>query len=187
MRIRHGIKTLVVLLAAAVAVRALRADRLDPVPPVSLPPGVAVYFNPQDDIKARVRALIAAARTEILVNQYAITDPDIAADLVDAYKLHHVFVAVILEERPAVTNYSTPQYFLLNDINVVVYEGPGCNNQKYLIIDRELVVTGSYDLTLAAAHDNLENIFVAHDAGVAAAFYNNWCRVARLCKVPTPK
>jgi phospholipase D len=176
------------ILAAAVLVGPARGDRLDPIKPVAPGPGLAAYFNPGDDIQGQIRKAIAAAKTEILVNEYAITDSLIATDLVEAFKRRHVYVALLLDPSPAVRNYQAPEYFVMNDLPVLLVQGTGYNNNKYMVIDRQTVLTGSYDLTNAAAKKNGENLLVVSDAGIASAYYNHWvATAAKALPAPPPK
>jgi len=174
------------ILAAAVLAGSARAELLDPIKPVAPGPGLAAYFNPGDNIQGKIRKFIADAKTSILVNEYAITDSVIATDLVEAFKRRHVFVALLLEASPAVRNYAAPDYFVMNDLPVFLVQGAGYNNNKYIVIDRNTVLTGSYDLTNAAAMKNGENLLVVTDPGIAAAYYNHWVAMAAKAHPATP-
>jgi phosphatidylserine/phosphatidylglycerophosphate/cardiolipin synthase-like enzyme len=176
--IARKLRPALVAITFALLSKALPAGTLDRMAPLQMPQGFAVFFNPGDNIQAKVKAAIGAAKTEILVNEYAITDPDIAMALVDAFKRNHVFVGLILEGKPAVKNYQAPEYFLENDLPVLLVQDEGYNNNKYILIDRQTVLTGSYDLTKAAASRNRENLLITSEASIAVAYYNNWVSTA---------
>jgi len=182
-------RLLLTLVLVACAVSTAVAGRFDPMKPLAMPQGMQVLFTPDDNIEARIVELIGAAQSEILVNQYAITSRAIATALVEAYTKRKVYVGIVLEGQPAVTNYQTPQYFLINSVPVVILqgrEGRGLNNNKYFVIDRQVVVTGSFDCTRAAATRNDENVIIITDVAVAVAYYNHWARMLAQGKIPQP-
>ncbi len=151
-----------------------------------MPANVVVLFNPEDQIEDKIVSLIGKAREEILVNHYVLTSQRIAAALVKAHNdpKRKVLVTVLLEASPAVADYQTPAYLVRNGLPVLLVRGKGCNNNRYLVIDRQMVITGSYELTVAAAQRNDENVIIITDASVAAAYYNHWVARAANAFIP---
>lgn len=156
---------------------------LAPVEPIRLPPGIDVFFTPHDDIEAELIKIIDSAKSEILSSQYLITSRYVVQAMLRAQRDRGVVVAVILEPSPNVTEYQTPEYLRLNGIPVLFRnEARGINNHKYWVIDRSIVVTGSYDATKAAAGSNEENLLKVKDTGLAIAYYNAWVEQASRSK-----
>lgn len=155
---------------------------LMPVHPVALPPGAEVWVTPLDNIEEELIKVIDSAKMEILCSQYVITSPRIVRALLDAFKTRHVFVTVILEGRPNLREYQTPEYLRSQGVPVLIRKGAkGLNNHKFWVIDRSTLLTGSYDCTNAAATGNDENLLKIKDAGIAVAFYNAWIEQASRC------
>src|SRR5256885_1260997 len=96
------LNTAITVLLSLTCTHWMRADM--PQSALPLPAGIKVLFSPSDDSAAEVVRLINGASAEILFNQYAITNPDIANALLDAFKRRKVSVAGIIEESPAIRN-----------------------------------------------------------------------------------
>lgn len=147
------------------------------LPTLPLPAGIEVEFAREGvDLVERMATLVQHARREVLVSQYAITDPRIVAAL-RAARQRGVIVAALLERAPALARYQTPGLLRRAGVAVIAArpgrDGPGWHNQRYLIVDREAVAVASCDLTAAAAR-NHENLLVLREAAVVARFYNCW-------------
>jgi phosphatidylserine/phosphatidylglycerophosphate/cardiolipin synthase-like enzyme len=134
----------------------------------ALPPGVRVLFGPRDNLEDALVRMIDASKTELLFSQNAITLPRVAAAIVRAFQVRKVFVAGIIDRDPGIANYTTPGYFRLNGIPVVFSSRP--NNNKYLVIDQTIVVTGSADWTKASMKENSENLLVIQEPSIAAQY-----------------
>jgi phosphatidylserine/phosphatidylglycerophosphate/cardiolipin synthase-like enzyme len=174
------------LFAALFAVSELVAatgPKLTPMTPAPLPPGVELQFTTDGaDIGLRVAELIGLARREVLVSQYALTDIRVLRALSSAVQPpQSIVVAVLIDRNPAVKNYDTPRFLRAQGVPVIAalrgLNGQGWHNQRYLVIDREVVVVTSCDLT-GAARNNSENIMVLAQPSLAARFYNNWLEEA---------
>lgn len=150
--------------------------------PTPLPPGVAVLFGTEDDIAGRVVAAINSSTNEILVNQNVFTNGQIARALVDAFKRRKITVVVLLDPSPRLSmTYQTPGYFSINGVPVFATTTGATNNNKYLVIDRTTVVTGSFDFTEAATRND-ENLLIISEAGIAGRYYNHFVNRLRSSK-----
>jgi phosphatidylserine/phosphatidylglycerophosphate/cardiolipin synthase-like enzyme len=54
---------------------------------------------------------------------------------------------------------------------------PGRMHHKVMIIDREIVVTGSFNFTRTAERDNDENILIVHDVDLTHQFLIEFERI----------
>ena len=175
------------ILCCALVASTAHAGLLQRVPPVPMPSGIGVYFGPDDRVEDRLIELIRAAKQEILLNQSAITSQRIAREIVSAVRTRHLIVGVILDANPDIPDNQAPEYFRLNDVAVFLRTGEGRNNNRYVVIDRQAVITGSYEFTNAAATKNHENVIIINETAVAVAYYNNWVAMAGRCTVPGKK
>lgn len=149
-----------------------------------LPSNVQVFFAPGDNVEGAVAAAIDQAATEILISQSAITSKKIGAAIVRAFR-RRVVVGIILRENPPVANYQTPAFFDRSGVPFVYAVIDGIHNQKYCVIDRRIVLTGSYDWMALSGRNN-ENLLVLDEPGIAAAYTRDWIATAKKAKIPNP-
>jgi cardiolipin hydrolase len=176
----------ILLLLFAWVARAAPTDArmhvLSPPAEIRLPSNVRVYFSPGDSLEGAVVAALNQASVEILISQFAITSKRIEDAIVRAFG-RKVVVGIILQETPPILNYQTPAFFDRNGIPYV-YAATGRNHrQSYGIIDRRVVLTGSYDWTSSTDRTN-EDLVAIDEPGIAAAYVRNWLDTAREAKIP---
>lgn len=144
-----------------------------PAPKLQHPVGVEVYFGPEDNIPEKIIAAIDGARKEVLVNHYLITDPAVLNALARAFSRKCV-VIVALDSMPAVERYTGFKELQARSIpSVPVKVKGGWNNNKYIVVDRSLVLIGSGDLTRVSGR-NRETLMTFREPSIVAAFYNHF-------------
>jgi phosphatidylserine/phosphatidylglycerophosphate/cardiolipin synthase-like enzyme len=137
-------------------------------------------FSPQGKCSAHILREIESAKRELLVAVYAFTNDDLAMALVQAKK-RGVAVQVIVDREFDRTNENSKGRFLAEQkIPVRRLSGaaakagdkdPGLMHQKFAVIDRRIVFTGSYNWTRSAENLNDENLLMFRDAGPLAEEY----------------
>ncbi len=138
---------------------------------------VEVYFSPEDDTAARLIELIEAARESVYFLAYSFTADDIANALLLRAPAG-VTVSGVFEESQYHSNTGTEfDHLLSGGLDVRLDGNPRNMHHKVLIIDQQIVVTGSYNFSASAAERNDENTLVIHNAGIAAAFLEEFQRV----------
>jgi phosphatidylserine/phosphatidylglycerophosphate/cardiolipin synthase-like enzyme len=158
--------------------------------PVKAEMVVQACFSPQGRCSAHILREIEQAKQELLVAVYAFTSDDLASAVVQAKK-RGVLVQVIIDREFDATNEKSKGRFLdaqkiplrrLSGIKGGALEkDAGLMHQKFAIIDRKLVFTGSYNWTHSADTLNDENLLLFRDAGALAeeyrkTFLNLWGR-----------
>jgi len=161
-----------------------RIQVLPPSADLPLPSNVRVFFSPGDNLEGAVVAALDQASMEILISQSAITSKKIGDAIVRAFR-RKVVVGIILRENPPIVNYATPAFFGQNGIPYVYAVTKWSHNQKYGVIDRRIVLTGSYDWMALSGRNN-ENLLVVDEPGVAAAYARDWLDTAKQAKIPAP-
>lgn len=141
-----------------------------------LPPEIGVYASEDGSIQQRLVSLIDSAKVEILVNQHCFTNPELARALVRAQRDHKVLVYVLLEPEPGLKSYPTPNALSAAGIEVRLSQPAGTNNNRYMIIDSELTVVGSYVWTLTSERHSSETIIVIRNPALAAKMIENFRR-----------
>lgn len=126
--------------------------------PISAQGTVEVYFSPKGGASDAIIKVVGAARDEILIQAYTLTAKNIIDALVQA-KRRGVKIEIILDFEHAELEGSTV-IFDNNGIPVFVDSEHMRNHSKIMIIDRNTIITGSYDFTKEAETEHSENLLV---------------------------
>jgi len=125
------------------------------------------YFCPEDNCRKQVIEEIQKAKKSMYFMTFSFTDEEVA----DAILFSDVTdIKGIFEKVQAGSEYS--QYKRLKDfgLNVKLDKNPYNMHHKVFIIDKETVITGSYNPTGAGHFKNDENILIIHDKEIANEF-----------------
>ena len=150
------------------------------VPPATADMAVQACFSPQGKCSTHIVREIENARRELLVAVYAFTSGDLAGALVQAKKRGLMVQVIIDREFDSRNDKSQGKFLEVQRIPVRRLSGGkpphsareiGLMHQKFAIIDRRIVFTGSYNWTQAADSFNDENLLVFRDAGPLAEEY----------------
>jgi phosphatidylserine/phosphatidylglycerophosphate/cardiolipin synthase-like enzyme len=163
-----------------VAALALPAQARAPQP---LPPGAAVScaFSPSGAALDLVVDAIEQAHSSIHMAAYLLTSPEVVRALVRA-KRRGVAVQVLLDANAnldADARYSRRAIGILRNAGVEVrsIDTYAVFHDKYMVIDRRTVQTGSFNYTRSAAWRNAENVLVVWNApALAARYLADWQR-----------
>lgn len=141
---------------------------------------VQACFSPAGRCSSHIVREMGQAQNEILVAVYAFTNDEIAQVLVQARK-RGVKVQVVLDQLFDRENKNSKGSFLSqNGVPVRRVSGsprgngdrdPGLMHQKFAVIDRRVLFTGSYNWTVSAEKLNDENLLLFRDAGPLAEEY----------------
>lgn len=132
-----------------------------------------VCFTPGEDCTGVIVGELANAKREIEVQAYSFTSAPIAKALVDA-KARGVDVRVILDKSQNTERYSSATFLANAGIPVWIDDKVAIAHNKVMIIDRETVVTGSFNFTRSAQERNAENLLILRDAKLAGLYERNW-------------
>ncbi|HXV84054.1 MAG TPA: phospholipase D family protein [Candidatus Binatia bacterium] len=141
---------------------------------------VQACFSPQGRCSAHIIREIEKAQKELLIAVYAFTNDDLARVVAQAKK-RGVSVQIVLDREFDAGNEKSQGKFLeeqkipvrrISGMKPVVPERePGLMHQKFSVIDRKIVFTGSYNWTRSADHSNDENLLLFRNAGPLAEEY----------------
>jgi phosphatidylserine/phosphatidylglycerophosphate/cardiolipin synthase-like enzyme len=151
---------------------------------------VQACFSPVGKCSAYIVREIEAAKKEILVAIYAFTSDELADAVVQARKRGIVVQIVIDREFDMSNGKSKGKLLESQKISLKRISGvksstaekeAGLMHQKFAVIDRRIVFTGSYNWTRSADVLNDENLLLFRDAGPLAeeyrkAFFRLWER-----------
>ncbi len=142
-----------------------------PYPQVTID-GTAVetYFSPDDGAAAQIIAEIRQAKRSIDFLAYAFTSDRIAEAIFERAAAG-VYVRGVFDEGQVQSN-TGGEYgaFKTGGYDVRLDGIPGLMHHKVILIDEQVVITGSYNFSGNAERLNDENIVIIHSPGLAA-FY----------------
>ena len=132
-----------------------------------------VSFSPDDGTIERLIELVQDAQDEILFMAFSFTDDDLAQIILDRAS-EGVAVTGVLDKSQALSNTSGEYaYFLENGIDVRLDGNQHGMHHKVIIIDRRIVVTGSYNFSNTR---NDENTLILHSSEIAESYVEEFDR-----------
>jgi len=134
-----------------------------------------VYFSPKGGCTTAIVGEISKAKTEILVQAYSFTSRDIAKALVDANK-RGVHTEIILDRSNRSQKYSAADFTFNMGIPTFIDAEHAIAHNKVMVIDKETVITGSFNFTKAAEEKNAENVLILKNKELAKVYIDNWNR-----------
>lgn len=143
---------------------------------------VQACFSPQGKCSTHILREIDTAKKELLVAVYAFTNDELASALVQAKKRGVAVQVVVDREFDRANENSKGKFLEAQKIPLRRVSGAksknqekdaGLMHQKFAVIDRRIVFTGSYNWTRSADNLNDENLLLFRDAGQLAEEYRN--------------
>lgn len=151
--------------------------------PVAAPGSAPVegpYFSDGGRVAERIIAAINVTQKTLDVAIYDLTQPDIAAALVDAQR-RGVAVRIIADEHQSQEPHSEIPYLRSQGIALRLSRGYRGNrsimHNKFAVFDGRLAETGSFNWTTSAEGYNFENAIFVADPKVAGRFEEEFARI----------
>ena len=130
-------------------------------------------FSPKGGCTETIVEQINAASSEILLQAYSFTSASIAKALLHAYK-RGVHVEAILDKSQRKDKYTSATFLANTGILTFIDDKHAIAHNKIMIIDKEMVITGSFNFTKAAEEKNAENVLVIKSKELAKVYIDNW-------------
>jgi phosphatidylserine/phosphatidylglycerophosphate/cardiolipin synthase-like enzyme len=138
---------------------------------------VEVYFSPDDGTIGRVIDLVRQAQEEITFMAYSFTDDDLAQAMKEVFN-SGVSVTGVFDESQARSNIGGEYDHLLeNGVDVRLDGNPRSMHHKVIIIDDQILITGSYNFSQSAKTRNDENTLIIHSPEIAKIYGQEFERV----------
>ena len=150
-------------------------------PAIAISGTVQVAFSPEDDAAEIVVQAIHGAKKQVLVQAFSFTHRRIAEALIEA-KRHGVDVQVIADqEQIRRMEHGLVPAIAADGVPTFVDSKHGSAHNKIMVIDagtpQEAVITGSFNFTHAAQHNNAENLLLFRgNPQLTQAYLGNWQR-----------
>jgi phosphatidylserine/phosphatidylglycerophosphate/cardiolipin synthase-like enzyme len=135
-------------------------------------PAVGAHFSPKGGCTAVIVGELNRARREVLVQAYSFTCPDIAKALIAAAR-RGARVKVLLDKSNEGETYSELGDLEGHGIEVLIDAKHAIAHNKVMVIDGSTVLTGSFNFTRQAEHENAENLVVLNGHPALADRYRD--------------
>jgi phosphatidylserine/phosphatidylglycerophosphate/cardiolipin synthase-like enzyme len=131
---------------------------------------VEVYFSPQDGTLEHILEVVNSANESIYFLAYSFTSDELSAALVERAK-SGVTVMGVFDKDQYHSNSGT-EFDNLRDegLQVNLDGNPRLMHHKVIIIDQKIVITGSYNFSNNAEHNNDENTLIIHNLDIATRY-----------------
>lgn len=139
---------------------------------------VEVYFSPDDHVLQRVLSLVDAAEESIEFLAFVFTSDPLAEALI-AREADGVRVRGVIERGQANSSGSEVGHLVLAGLDLRLDTNQNMMHHKVILIDGEIVVTGSYNFSRNAEEKNDENILILHSDEIARKYLLEFERIYR--------
>jgi len=136
-------------------------------------PTIEACFTPGENCTEKIVKALGQGHLSVFVQAYSFTSGPIAKALVDAHK-RGVQVEVILDRSQQREKYSSADFIAHAGIPTYIDSQHSIAHNKVIVIDGQIVITGSFNFTKAAQEKNAENLIVIHDRILANRYLTNW-------------
>jgi phosphatidylserine/phosphatidylglycerophosphate/cardiolipin synthase-like enzyme len=131
-----------------------------------------VCFSPRGGCAEAIVGATNSGRSEILVQAYSFTSSPIVKALLGAFK-RGIKIEVILDKSQRSDKYTVATFLTNSGITTYIDDKHAIAHNKIMIIDRETVITGSFNFTKAAEEKNAENVLIIKDGKIAKLYLDN--------------
>jgi phosphatidylserine/phosphatidylglycerophosphate/cardiolipin synthase-like enzyme len=134
-----------------------------------------VYFCPKDNCQGQAVNALSGAKHSIYFMTYSFTDDKIADAIVK--KSREIEVMGLMESQRV--NSMDNKYFFLteNGVDVALDRNRAIMHNKVFVIDRKIVITGSYNPTKNGNENNNENMVIIRDRKIAEKYADEFFRL----------
>jgi phosphatidylserine/phosphatidylglycerophosphate/cardiolipin synthase-like enzyme len=146
---------------------------------------VEIYFSPDDGAAKRIVELVNAAQENIYFMAFSFTSNDIGAAVIERAQAG-LDVSGVMDDGQIASNQGTEYDPFMQAGLDVRKDGntDGLMHHKVIIIDRKIVITGSYNFTASAEDSNDENVVIIFSPDVAAQYLDEFQRVYSQAQQP---
>jgi phosphatidylserine/phosphatidylglycerophosphate/cardiolipin synthase-like enzyme len=138
---------------------------------------VEVYFSPDDGTAGRILELLRNANQSIRFLAYSFTADDLSSAIIERANAG-VSVSGVMEASQVESNIGTEfDRFRSNGLDVRLDGNPANMHDKVMIIDDQIVITGSYNFSASAEHRNDENTLIIHSPEIAQEYLAEFGRI----------
>lgn len=130
------------------------------------------YFSPGGGCTDAIVRELQQAQRVIYIQAYSFTSEPIATACVSALR-RGVQVVVLLDKSQMSEQNSAAEYLAGSGVTTMIDSTHQIAHDKVILIDGRTIITGSFNFTYAAEHNNAENLLLIHDQPELYAAYEN--------------
>lgn len=127
------------------------------------------HFSPGEDCRRQLLDLLVSARETIDISIFTISDDRLANAIVNAHK-RGIQIRLITDNDKAQDQGSDIYYLIDQGLNIRMDKTENHMHHKFAIIDKNVLVNGSFNWTRSATEYNQENILVTNEQKLVAAY-----------------
>lgn len=143
--------------------------------PVETPSSsVTTCFTPAQTCAKLIVSILDHAQSQIRLQAYGFTSLPILTALVSAKGRGVDVVAILDKSDDRASSGGGAEFVVRARIPVFIDYRPAIDHNKVIVVDRHIVVTGSYNFTAAAEHRDTENLTIIDLSEIANRFLSNW-------------
>jgi phosphatidylserine/phosphatidylglycerophosphate/cardiolipin synthase-like enzyme len=128
------------------------------------------FFSPKGGCTDAIVAELKKARRELLVQAYSFTSDPLTNQLVAA-KARGCHVTILLDKSNETDAHSDLKLFLEHKLDPLIDHDHAIAHNKVMIIDGRTLITGSFNFTNQAEHENAENLLILRGVPEIVAHY----------------
>ncbi len=128
-----------------------------------------VFFSPGEDCLNAIRQQLRSAMSTVRICVFTISDDRIAREIKSAHK-RGVSVRVLTDNDKSLDLGSDIEELARAGVEVKMDYTRNHMHHKFAVIDKEYLMTGSYNWTRSAASYNHENLLLTSDEGVVKEY-----------------
>jgi phosphatidylserine/phosphatidylglycerophosphate/cardiolipin synthase-like enzyme len=137
------------------------------------PAAVETFFSPNGGCTEAIVNNIDQAKSAVLIQAYNFTSYAITRAVVQAKK-RGVNVKIILDKSQWVKRRYTADLLAYMGINILIDDKHDSAQSNIIIIDSEVVITGSFHFTMSAEYDNAANLLILQSKKLATIYTESW-------------
>ena len=142
--------------------------------PFTLFAETAVYFTPSLDCENQVIRLLDSAQNKIQIAVYSINNTQITQALLRAHE-RGIPIQILTDRTQASGKKASAPLLKKEGIDIKVHSKHRIEHNKFMVVDENTVITGSYNWTNPASLKNSENcLLVWNDADTVAKYVNRF-------------
>lgn len=123
---------------------------------LSLHAETAVYFTPSNACENNIIHLLNNSKQQVDIAIYSITNDNITLAIKEAHK-RGVKIRILTDKTQAENKVSKASYLRNAGLNIKVHTKHRIEHNKFVVVDNQVVMTGSYNWTTSATLRNSEN------------------------------
>ncbi|WP_039917284.1 phospholipase D-like domain-containing protein [Cellvibrio mixtus] len=127
------------------------------------------HFSPGEDCRRQLLDLLISARQSIDISVFTISDDRLANAILTAYQ-RKVHVRLITDNDKAQDQGSDIYYLINHGLPVRMDSTENHMHHKFAVIDKKILVNGSFNWTRSATDYNQENILVTDEPKLVSAY-----------------